>query len=124
MKQLDKIMLYGLRFYGYHGVYPVEREKGQWFELDVEIWGDFSRAASSDNLEDALDYGKVYEAIKSILEGSSVNLLEHLVQLVIRKILEFPDAKKALVRIKKPEVSLGGPISFAAVESTGYKDGK
>lgn len=120
MKQPDKIMLYGLRFYGYHGVYPIEREQGQWFELDIEIWGDFSRAANSDNIEDALDYSKIYEAIKVIVEGLPVNLLEHLAKKVISKILEFPNIEKTTVRIKKPDVCLGGLVSFAAVESTGY----
>lgn len=121
MQELDKIILYGLRFYGFHGVYPDERKCGQWFELDVEIWGDFSLAANSDNLAETLDYGLVYGCIKEIVEGQPVNLLEHLARLIIRKILEFPQAEKTLVRIKKPDVSLGGPLSYAGIESIGYK---
>ena len=115
-------MLYGLRFYGYHGVYPEERKKGQWFELDVEIWGDFSRASASDDLQEALDYSQVYKSIKRIIEGHPVNLLEHLTRLVIDEIMGFNQVEKTLVRIKKPDVSIGGPLLFAGVEMIGCKD--
>jgi dihydroneopterin aldolase len=122
MERQDKIILNGLRFYGYHGVYPEERKRGQWFELDVEIWGNFSQAAVSDNVLEALDYSQVYKSIERIIEGPSVNLLEHLTQLVIDEIMSFNKVEKTLVRIKKPKVSIGGPVLFAGVEMIGYKD--
>ncbi|MFY9174488.1 MAG: dihydroneopterin aldolase, partial [Peptococcia bacterium] len=29
----DKIILQGMKFYGYHGVLPEEKNLGQWFEV-------------------------------------------------------------------------------------------
>ncbi|MDX9871832.1 MAG: dihydroneopterin aldolase [Clostridia bacterium] len=118
----DKILLYGLKFQGFHGVFPEERARGQRFEVDVEIWGDFSRAARSDDLKDALDYAGVYEKIKEIITGPPVCLLEHLAELLCREILGFDLAQKVLVRIKKPEVDLGGELSFAAIERVRCKN--
>ena len=69
MRESDKIVLQGMRFFGYHGVLPEERAMGQWLEIDVEIWGDLSKAAESDNVEDTLNYQQVYRDIKAIVEG-------------------------------------------------------
>lgn len=118
----DKILLQGLKFKGFHGVLPEERDQGQTFEVDVEIWGDFSRAAYSDNINHALDYSLVYQKIKEIMTGPPVYLLEHLAQRLCREILQFGPAEKVLVRIKKPEVALGGELDFAALELTRSKD--
>lgn len=122
MKEYDRILLYGLKFYGHHGFYPEERNLGQWFEVDLDIWGDFSTAAQSDNLEDALDYGKVYREVKKVLEGPPVKLLESLAWRVKDGILAWPQVRKVRVCIRKPQAPLGGLLSFAGVEMTGCKD--
>ena len=90
MRESDKIVLQGMRFFGYHGVLPEERTMGQWFEIDVEIWGDLSKAAESDNVEDTLNYQQVYRDIKAIVEGEPVNLLEHLTHKIICNIMACP----------------------------------
>lgn len=116
MASLDKVLLYGLRFYGYHGVWPEEKKLGQWFEVDLEMWGDFARASATDNLEDALDYSKVYQLVKKIMEGPAVNLLEKLASQIAKTLLETDSLQKVLVRVKKPGAPLGGPIAFAGIE--------
>jgi len=116
MKELDKLMLCGLKFYGRHGVYPAEKQQGQWFEADVEVWGDFSRAAESDDLRQALDYQQIFETVRQVLEGESANLIENLAHRVIAGLLQLPLVEKALVRIKKPGAPLDGRQVYAAVE--------
>lgn len=118
----EKIILKGLKFYGYHGVYPEERLQGQWFEIDAEIWGDFAEAAANDDLKSALDYGQVYMAIKKIVEGKPFNLLEALASRLVREILAFALVEKTRVLVKKPQAPLGGQITYAGVEMTGSKD--
>ncbi|MCR4440694.1 MAG: dihydroneopterin aldolase [Peptococcaceae bacterium] len=122
MKELDKLMLHGLRFYGCHGVYPEEKKHGQWFEVDVEVWGDFSRAAADDDLQETLDYEQVFKIAKQVLEGESANIIEHLAYRIINELLLLPPVKKALVRIKKPGAPLGGQLAYAGVEMTRWKD--
>ena len=34
---MDRILLEGMTFFGHHGVYPVERELGTHFTVDVEL---------------------------------------------------------------------------------------
>jgi dihydroneopterin aldolase len=122
VRELDKIILQGMRFYGYHGVNAEEKALGQWFEIDVELWGDFSRGAVSDRLEDTLNYSRVYKLIKGIVEGPSVNLIEHLAYKLMEALLLIPSLQKVLVRVKKPQAPLKGPLGYAGVEIVRSKD--
>ena len=122
MKELDKIMLRGMRFYGRHGVYPAEKAQGQWFEVDADICGDFAVAARTDNIENALDYSQVYEAVKKIVEGPGVNLVENLAQQIAQVLLALPLAKMVRVTVKKPEAPLAGPLLYAGVEIVRWKN--
>ena len=116
MKSADKIILVGLKFYGYHGVLPEEKKLGQWFEVDIELTGEFTKAASSDQLEDTLDYSQIYGDVRQLVEGESLNLLESLTSRIADKLMEYNRVEKAMVRVKKPGAPLGGPLAFAAVE--------
>jgi dihydroneopterin aldolase len=116
VRELDKIELKGMRFYGYHGVEAEEKTLGQWFEIDLVLWGDFSQAMTTDNVENAIDYSQVYEITREIVEGPSVNLLEHLAYRIMDFILPLPLLEKVLVRVKKPQAPLKGPLSYAGVE--------
>lgn len=122
MEKLDKLILAGLRFYGYHGVYPEEKKLGQWFEVDLEIRGDLHQGAISDQLQDTLNYGEIYRLVKKIVEGPSVNLIEHLAHLIIEEILPLSLVEEVKVRVKKEQAPLGGPLSFAAVEMKRVKN--
>ncbi len=122
MKRADKIVLQGMKFYGYHGVEPAEKVLGQLFAVDVEIWGDFTEAALKDEIGAALDYSRVYEKVKDIVEGSSCHLIERLAFLIIEQLLSIPLAQKVFVRVKKPQAPLGGLLDYAAVEMERSKD--
>jgi dihydroneopterin aldolase len=41
-----------MRFHGYHGVLPFEKEDGQPFEVDVELYLSLERASAADDLRD------------------------------------------------------------------------
>lgn len=124
MKELDKIVLKGMRFYGYHGVEAEEKTLGQWFEIDLVLWGDFSQAMTTDNVENALDYSQVYEMTREIVEGPAVNLLEHLAHKIMEALFLLPLLEKALVRVKKPQAPVKGPLCYAGVEIVRWKNGE
>ncbi|MDP3766599.1 MAG: dihydroneopterin aldolase, partial [Dehalococcoidia bacterium] len=44
----DRIVLAGMRFFGYHGALPEERTRGQEFVVDVEVEADLREAGKSD----------------------------------------------------------------------------
>lgn len=116
MNEQDKIIISGIRLYGYHGIYPEEKKQGQWFELDVELDSDLVKAGLSDDLSDTVNYSEIYQIIKKIMEGPGVNLLEHLAQLIAEALLELEPVKMVRVRVKKPGLPLGSAAGYASVE--------
>ena len=71
----DIIFLNGMRFYGYHGVLPAENEIGQVFIVDVTLKVDLKDAGQSDDVEDTVNYGEVFEDVKTIVEGEPSKLI-------------------------------------------------
>ncbi|MDK6230899.1 dihydroneopterin aldolase, partial [Streptococcus agalactiae] len=76
----DCISLVGITGYGKHGVYDFEREEGQTFTADVDLYTDTRTAASTDNLENTIDYSVLAEDIRSILAGPPSNLIEQVAE--------------------------------------------
>jgi dihydroneopterin aldolase len=113
----DKIYLDGLLFYGFHGVSPEEKTRGQRFRVDLELSVDLRKAGESDDLNDTVDYGDVYRLVKSVIEGPKCNLIESLAEEISRRILSDYPVDRIKVKVSKPEVSIKNSIlSSAAVE--------
>ena len=113
----DRIVLEGMRFYGFHGVNPEERALGQEYLVDLAVEIDLSRAGRSDRLEDTISYTHVYRAVRDVMEGEPRNLLEAAAQSIADRILsEFP-VESVAVRVKKPHPPIrGSVIENATVE--------
>ncbi|MCK4233814.1 dihydroneopterin aldolase [candidate division WOR-3 bacterium] len=113
---MDKILLREMVFYGHHGSDSAEKELGQHWEVDVEIEGDFSIPAKTDNLKDTIDYRKVYRRVKDVIENENFSLLETIAERIAEKLLDSFPAYEVVVRVKKQHPPLGGPIKYACVE--------
>ena len=72
----DSVIIEGLVVETVIGVYDWERNITQRLELDLEMGWDNRRAAGSDQVDDALDYAKVSEAITGLLQQLQPQLLE------------------------------------------------
>lgn len=123
---MDRIVLRDMRFFGYHGVLPEERAQGQPFEVDLEVELDLSRSRQSDRLEETVDYRLLYRAVKEVVEGEAVNLLEHLAERIRRQVratLQQLPAVSELglirIRVRKPQAPLGGMLEYVQVEVEG-----
>ncbi len=112
----DRITLADMRFFGYHGALPSERERGQEFSVDVELETDLRDAGRTDNLELTVDYRRVYDAVTTVMMGEPKHLLEAVADEMARRLLELDRVQAVTVRIRKPSVPLPGPLSHAAVE--------
>ena len=113
----DKIELRGMAFYGFHGVSPAEKELGQRFVVDVDIFRDLTKAGRTDDLGDTVNYSEVYRTVRDIVEGPSLNLLESVAAAIAEGVLGSHDAGAVRVRVRKPEVPMKGSIlTHAAVE--------
>lgn len=112
----DRILLAGMRFFGYHGALAEERERGQEFVVDVEVEADLAAAGGSDDLDATVDYRKVYAAVQAVVEGPPRQLLEAVAEAIARAVLALDRADAVTVRVRKPAVKLGGPVAYSQVE--------
>ena len=105
----DSIKLSNIKLYGYHGVNDFERENGQFFLINLRLFLDLKKAGLSDSLKDTVDYSRVYECIKDIIEGRSIKLFEKLADVVVDAIFEtFPQVMGLNVEIEKPNPPIKG----------------
>jgi 7,8-dihydroneopterin aldolase/epimerase/oxygenase len=105
-----------MRFEARHGYYDWEHERTQPFEVDVELVLDLQAAGIDDALERTVDYGKVYEVVRQIVESTSFKLLEALAEAISHELIADFGVDEVVVRVRKPAVQLGGPLDYAAVE--------
>jgi len=105
-------------FYAYHGVHSEEQVIGGNFEADVEMHGNFSKAAGNDSLRDTVDYHKVYKAIYTLALQEKHYLIEKLAEKISDEIIKnFPLVDKVFVKVRKNNPPLGGKVDCVEVES-------
>ncbi len=114
----DRILLEGMVFHGHHGVLPAERELGQRFVVDVELYVDLRPAGLSDDLEKTVDYGEVHRLAKQVVQGEPADLVETIAERIASAVLEeHPLVEAARVKVKKPHVRLDDTVlAGSAVE--------
>ncbi|GAB6158577.1 dihydroneopterin aldolase [Desulfotomaculum varum] len=113
----DKIILKGMKFYGYHGVLAEEQKLGQQFEVDLELWLDLKAAGRRDDLTCSVSYAEVYDAVAQIMTGSPCRLLEAVAEKISRCILQqFSAVQEVKVTVKKPGAPIRGSFCYMAVE--------
>lgn len=115
---MDKIILKGLKFYGYHGVTAQEKEKGQEFLVDIRMNVDLAKAAQSDEIFDSVDYHAIYKRINEVVAGNSCNLLETLATKIAAKVLESEKVQDVTVRVRKSKPPIKGELKWVGVEVT------
>lgn len=113
---MSRIFLEGLEFYAYHGCFREEQVIGTWFNVDVVLWGNFEKAASTDNLEDTVNYLSVYQTLKAEMEIST-KLLETVVVRMLDAVLKaYPLVEKIEIKLSKMNPPLGGKLRCVSVK--------
>ena len=102
----DKIILNGLEFHGHCGCTEEERKIGQPLRIDVEIGVDLLQSGKSDDLNDTIDYVKVIEIVRGLVEND-YNLIEALAQEIADNILS------ARVIIESVKVTVHKPVALS-----------
>lgn len=107
----DRILVEGMTFFGYHGTLPAERDLGQPFVVSVAMNVDLRPAGESDDLVKSVDYSKVHDAAKSIVEGEPLDLIEAVAERIAASVLsDHPTVERVKVKVVKPHVRLGGTV--------------
>lgn len=111
---IDRIVVTDLRVQAHIGVTSEERSVAQSLSLNMELYLDLSRAASSDRLEDSVDYGEVTVFAAEQLRSNRRHLLEAAAGDILGRLLELPGVKGAAVEVLKlhpPIPETVGPAS-------------
>ena len=112
----DCITVKNLKVFAYHGVLPEEKRNGQYFYLDIELYGDFIMACLLDNLDDAVNYDEVCSCAYRAMTENTFDLIERATQVVCDSILNrFDRVREVQVTLKKPHAPVNCDIEYAAV---------
>jgi dihydroneopterin aldolase len=115
---MGRVALEGLEFHAFHGVYPHERESGNWFEVDIAVETDFAKAAQNDELEGTVNYETLFRLVKDEMEQPS-KLLETIVEKIANDVLaSMPAVSSIELRIAKLNPPIGGKCRKAIVSLT------
>jgi dihydroneopterin aldolase len=77
---MDIVFIRDLRIETVIGIYDWEREIKQTVILDLEMGADVAKAASSDHIDDTLDYKAVAKRLIGFVEESEFQLVETLAE--------------------------------------------
>lgn len=111
----DRIVVRGIEAYGYHGVQPEERAKGQPFIVDLEVQTDVSEAAAADDLAMTIDYAVLANEAVAIVQGEPRDLIETVAVLVAEQVLTHDRVVAVQVTVHKPEAPVGVPFADVSV---------
>jgi 7,8-dihydroneopterin aldolase/epimerase/oxygenase len=110
-----RIALEGLEFHAFHGVYPHERESGNYFSVDISVEADFSKGASLDDLQGTVNYETLFLIVKNEMEKPS-RLLESVAEKIMRQVFfELPSVSSIELKIAKQNPPIGGKCKRAVV---------
>ncbi|MEL6445600.1 MAG: dihydroneopterin aldolase [Bacteroidota bacterium] len=111
---LATVRLTNAVFFAHHGVMPEEHRIGGRFEVDVAMDLDITYAAQHDDLDQTVNYERVYERIRGVIAGEKVYLIERLAYLIAQAVLgDHPQVARVEVLVRKPNPPVGGPCDAA-----------
>lgn len=111
---MDRIVLEGLEFHGYHGVFPEEATFGARFVVDAELHLPLDGA---DELSSTVDYSLAYDLIREQVTERRFTVIEALAHAVAKRILdELPRVASVRIRVHKPHAPLPGVLRDVFVE--------
>ncbi|WP_252393424.1 dihydroneopterin aldolase [Hydrogenibacillus sp. N12] len=113
---VDTVFLEGMLFFGRHGVFPAEKEKGGRFTVDLRLTVDLARAGETDALAETIDYEKIYTLVRDIVEGPPKNLLEAVARDIVEACFRFdPRVAAAECTVRKLDPPFPGALSAVGV---------
>lgn len=113
---MDSIFVRGMRFFGYHGVFPEEQKLGQRFVVNLEMNLDLRGAGQTDKLEDTVNYGEVYQYVQEVVEGQPAALIETVAEKIADKLLgTYLVLESVVVEVEKPGAPIAGIFDTVSV---------
>lgn len=111
----SSIVVRGLRLWAHVGVLAFERERGQWFELDLELGVDLAAAGRSDQLADSLNYATLIQALQQQAQQIRCHTLERYSQCILELIAERHGSVPVQLELRKCAAPVPGFSGQVAV---------
>lgn len=100
---MESIKISGLQVFAYHGVFEAEKELGQKFILDMEIFLDMSKVFYTKDLQYSVHYGLLAEFASKFFKENRRDLIENAADDLASAILnEFPLINEINITVSKP----------------------
>lgn len=120
---MDKILIKGLKLFAYHGVNPEEKENGQDFIFDIELYVNMNKACHSDNVEDTVSYAKVAKTVRRVFTAQKYDLLERCAEVTAQAILdEYSEVLRVDLTLKKPQAPVKAEFEYMGVNIVRSRD--
>ncbi len=120
---MDKILIKGLKLFAYHGVNPEEKENGQDFIFDIELYVNMNKACHSDNVEDTVSYAKVVKTVRRVFTAQKYDLLERCAEITAQAILdEYSEVLRVDLTLKKPQAPVNAEFEYMGVNIVRSRD--
>lgn len=113
---MDRVFVENLSIETVIGIFDWEREIRQTVSIDLEMEFDIRAAASSDSIEDALDYKSISKRLIHFVERSEFYLVEALAEKCAAIVLaEFP-VNRLRLKLSKPGAVRGSSAVGVIIE--------
>ncbi len=104
---MDIIYLHGLKCECTIGVWKWEKAISQTLILDIDVKTNVAKAATNDDLNDALDYQAIAQRIQTYAEENNFELIETLVERIASVILTEFDTTWVRIKLDKGQAVKG-----------------
>ncbi|MDR0754693.1 MAG: dihydroneopterin aldolase [Prevotellaceae bacterium] len=110
------IELENMEFFAHHGCFEEEQITGNKFIVDLKITADESLSEITDNIDDAVNYQKIYNIVCREMKQSS-HLLENVCKRIIDAVYaEIKNIENISVKVSKLNPPMGGKTGCASVK--------
>jgi dihydroneopterin aldolase len=101
-----EISLHAMRFHALIGILDHERSHPQPLEIDLTAWCGGTGI---------VDYRRLYEAVQKVLGEGPIDYLEEVGDRIANAVLQDGRVIRVRVAVRKPHVTLPGPLAYAQV---------
>ncbi|MEX1038777.1 MAG: dihydroneopterin aldolase [Acidimicrobiia bacterium] len=111
----DRIRISGIEVLAKHGVLDSEKQDEQKFLIDLQLTIDLGAAATTDRLEETVDYGELSQRTHDFVASHSFNLIERLAHGIADLAMEYSKVEAVEVTVHKPDAPIEVPFVDVSV---------
>lgn len=113
----DFIKIQDIVVFANHGVLNEEKTMGQKFIITLELYADMSKAAETDDIDNAVNYAEVCSFVTEFTKTNRCRLIEAAAENIANALLiAYPMLRRVDITLKKPWAPIGLPLDSVSVK--------